>query len=422
MDAGRRVVVTGLGAVTPLACGVRPSWRRLLAGESGVRAIDRVDVSDMPSRVAGQVPGPDEEDGFDPGAWIEPRERRRMDTFIHYAIAAAAEAVEDSGWRPEDDRGRERTGVLIGSGIGGLPGIEAATLSLAEKGRRGVSPFFIPSCLINLASGQVSIRHGFKGPNHSVVTACSTGAHAIGDAARLILWGDADAMVAGGSESAISRLAVAGFSAARALSTGFNDAPARASRPWDRDRDGFVLGEGAGAVVLEDYGHARRRGARIYAEIAGYGLSGDAHHITAPAPDGDGGFRSMRAALDRAGMAPGDVDYVNAHGTSTPLGDEIEHEAVKRLFGGAAAKLSMSSTKSAIGHLLGAAGAVEAIFSILAVHEDAVPPTLNLENPSPGCDLDLVPLEAKRRPVRAALSNSFGFGGTNASLIVRKAP
>ena len=422
MDAGRRVVVTGLGAVTPLACGVRPSWRRLLAGESGVRAIDRVDVSDMPSRVAGQVPGPDEEDGFDPGAWIEPRERRRMDTFIHYAIAAAAEAVEDSGWRPEDDRGRERTGVLIGSGIGGLPGIEAATLSLAEKGRRGVSPFFIPSCLINLASGQVSIRHGFKGPNHSVVTACSTGAHAIGDAARLILWGDADAMVAGGSESAISRLAVAGFSAARALSTGFNDEPARASRPWDRDRDGFVLGEGAGAVVLEDYDHARRRGARIYAEIAGYGLSGDAHHITAPAPDGDGGFRSMRAALDRAGMAPGDVDYVNAHGTSTPLGDEIEHEAVKRLFGGAAANLSMSSTKSAIGHLLGAAGAVEAIFSILAVHEDTVPPTLNLENPSPGCDLDLVPLEAKRRPVRAALSNSFGFGGTNASLIVRKAP
>ena len=422
MDAGRRVVVTGLGAVTPLACGVRPSWRRLLAGESGIRAIDRVDVSDMPSRVAGQVPGPDEEDGFDPGAWIEPRERRRMDTFIHYAIAAAAEAVEDSGWRPEDDRGRERTGVLIGSGIGGLPGIEAATLSLAEKGRRGVSPFFIPSCLINLASGQVSIRHGFKGPNHSVVTACSTGAHAIGDAARLILWGDADAMVAGGSESAISRLAVAGFSAARALSTGFNDEPARASRPWDRDRDGFVLGEGAGAVVLEDYDHARRRGARIYAEIAGYGLSGDAHHITAPAPDGDGGFRSMRAALDRAGMAPGDVDYVNAHGTSTPLGDEIEHEAVKRLFGGAAANLSMSSTKSAIGHLLGAAGAVEAIFSILAVHEDTVPPTLNLENPSPGCDLDLVPLEAKRRPVRAALSNSFGFGGTNASLIVRKAP
>ena len=422
MDAGRRVVVTGLGAVTPLACGVRASWRRLLAGESGIRAIDRVDVSDMPSRIAGQVPGPDEEDGFDPGVWIEPRERRRMDTFIHYAIAAAAEAVEDSEWRPEDDRGRERTGVLIGSGIGGLPGIEAATLSLAEKGRRGVSPFFIPSCLINLASGQVSIRHGFKGPNHSVVTACSTGAHAIGDAARLILWGDADAMVAGGSESAISRLAVAGFSAARALSTGFNDEPARASRPWDRDRDGFVLGEGAGAVVLEDYDHARSRGARIYAEIAGYGLSGDAHHITAPAPDGDGGFRSMRAALDRAGMAPDDVDYVNAHGTSTPLGDEIEHEAVKRLFGGAAANLSMSSTKSAIGHLLGAAGAVEAIFSILAVHEDIVPPTLNLENPSPGCDLDLVPLEAKRRPVRAALSNSFGFGGTNASLIVRKAP
>ena len=419
MIDGRRVVVTGLGMVTPLACGVDATWRRLLAGESGVRRIDRVDVSDMPSKIAGQVPGAESEDGFDPDDYIAPRDRRRMDPFIHYALAASAQAVADSGWEPPDDRARERTGVLIGSGIGGLPGIEAATLTLAEKGPRRVSPFFIPSSLINLASGQVSIRHGFKGPNHAVVTACSTGAHAIGDAARMILLGDADVMVAGGSESAISRLCVAGFSAARALSTGFNDAPARASRPWDRDRDGFVLGEGAGIAVLEDFDHARRRGARAYAEIAGYGLSGDAHHITAPAPDGDGGFRSMRAALERAGMAPDEIDYVNAHGTSTPLGDEIEHDAVKRLFGAAAGALSMSSTKSAIGHLLGAAGAVEAIFSILAVAENVVPPTLNLENPSPGCDLDLVPLEAKERPVRAALSNSFGFGGTNASLIVR---
>ena len=419
MIDGRRVVVTGLGMVTPLACGVDATWRRLLAGESGVRRIDRVDVSDMPSKIAGQVPGAEAEDGFDPDDYIAPRDRRRMDPFIHYALAASAQAVADSGWEPPDDRARERTGVLIGSGIGGLPGIEAATLTLAEKGPRRVSPFFIPSSLINLASGQVSIRHGFKGPNHAVVTACSTGAHAIGDAARMILLGDADVMVAGGSESAISRLCVAGFSAARALSTGFNDAPARASRPWDRDRDGFVLGEGAGIAVLEDFDHARRRGARAYAEIAGYGLSGDAHHITAPAPDGDGGFRSMRAALERAGMAPDEIDYVNAHGTSTPLGDEIEHDAVKRLFGATAGALSMSSTKSAIGHLLGAAGAVEAIFSILAVAENVVPPTLNLENPSPGCDLDLVPLEAKERPVRAALSNSFGFGGTNASLIVR---
>ena len=422
MNADGRVVVTGLGMVTPLAAGVRATWRRLLEGESGIRRIDRVDVSDMPSRIAGQAPGPGEADGFDPGACIDRREQRRMDPFIHYAIGAAEQAVEDAGWRPEDERSRERTGVLIGSGIGGLPGIEAATLTLAEKGPRRVSPFFIPSSLINLASGQVSIRYGFKGPNHAVVTACSTGAHAIGDAARLILWGDADVMIAGGSESAISRLCVAGFSAARALSTGFNDAPERASRPWDRDRDGFVLGEGAGVVVLEDYEHARRRGARVYAEIVGYGLSGDAHHITAPPPDGDGGFRSMKAALARAEMAPEDIDYINAHGTSTPLGDEIEHAAVKRLFGGAARRLSMSSTKSAIGHLLGAAGAVEAIFCILAVAGDVAPPTLNLENPSPGCDLDLVPLAAKERPIRAALSNSFGFGGTNASLIVRKAP
>ncbi len=420
MSDRKRVVVTGLGLVTPLANGVRASWRRLLNAESGIRRIDRVDVSDMPSQIAGQVPDADAEHGFNADKYVPPREQRRMDRFIHYTMGAAAQAVEDADWGPYDSESLERTGVLIGSGIGGLPGIEAATLTLAEKGPRRVSPFFIPSSLINLASGQVSIRYGFKGPNHAVVTACSTGAHAIGDAARLIQAGDADVMVAGGAESTISRLCVAGFAAARALSTGFNDRPGEASRPWDQDRDGFVLGEGAGVVVLEDLEHARRRGAHIYAEIVGYGLSGDAHHITAPAPDGDGGYRSMRAALARAEMAPEDIDYINAHGTSTPLGDEIEHGAVKRLFGAAASQLSMSSTKSAIGHLLGAAGAVEAIFSILAVSENVVPPTLNLHNPSPGCDLDLVPHQARERPVRAALSNSFGFGGTNASLIVRK--
>ena len=343
-----------------------------------------------------------------------------MDPFIHFAIAAATQAVEDAGWVPENEHQRQRTGVLIGSGIGGLPSIEAATLLLHEKGPRRLSPFFIPSCLINLAAGQVSIRFGFKGPNHSVVTACSTGAHAIGDAARMIMWGDAEVMVAGGSEAAISRLGIAGFAAARALSTGFNDQPERASRPWDKARDGFVMGEGAGIVVLEDLEHAKARGANIRAEFAGYGMSGDAYHITAPAPDGDGACRSMRAALDSAGMAVDEIDYINAHGTSTPLGDEIELSAVKRVFGDAAYRLSMSSTKSAIGHLLGAAGAVEAIFSILAITNDTVPPTLNLENPSDGCDIDLVANEAKQRPVRAALSNSFGFGGTNASLIFKK--
>ncbi|MDP6951736.1 MAG: beta-ketoacyl-ACP synthase II, partial [Alphaproteobacteria bacterium] len=344
-----------------------------------------------------------------------------MDPFIHYAIAAAAQAVEQSQWTPEDEAERERTGVLIGSGIGGLPSIEAGSIVLHEKGPRRLSPFFIPSCLINLASGQVSIRHGFKGPNHSVVTACSTGAHAIGDAARMIMLNDADVMVAGGSEAAISRLGIAGFAAARALSTNFNDEPERASRPWDQERDGFVMGEGAGILVLEELEHAKARGATIYAEFAGYGMSGDAYHITAPAPDGDGGFRSMRAALKSAGMTVADIDYVNAHGTSTPLGDEIELGAVKRLFGEDAYRISMSSTKSAVGHLLGAAGAVETIFSILAIANDIVPPTLNLENPSEGCDIDLVPKVAKQRPVRAALSNSFGFGGTNASLIFRKA-
>ncbi|MDP6237660.1 MAG: beta-ketoacyl-ACP synthase II [Alphaproteobacteria bacterium] len=417
----RRVVVTGMGMISPLACGVEATWRRLVAGESGVSAIRGFKTEDLSARIAAQVPREDEADAFNPDDFIAPREQRKMDPFIHYAIAAAAQAVEQAQWTPESEEERERTGVLIGSGIGGLPSIEAGSVVLHERGPRRLSPFFIPSCLINLASGHVSIRYGFKGPNHSVVTACSTGAHAIGDAARMIMLGDADVMVAGGSEAAISRLGIAGFAAARALSTNFNDEPERASRPWDKDRDGFVMGEGAGIVVLEEFEHAKARAATIYAEFAGYGMSGDAYHITAPAPDGNGGFRSMRAALASAGMTVADIDYVNAHGTSTPLGDEIELGAVKRLFGEDAYRISMSSTKSAVGHLLGAAGAVEAIYSILAIANDTVPPTLNLDNPSEGCDIDLVPKAAKQRPVRAALSNSFGFGGTNASLIFRKA-
>ena len=416
----KRVVVTGLGLVTPLACGVQESWQNLLAGRSGLGAITKFDVSDMPARVAGEVPVGDEANAFHVDDYIEPRQQRRMDLFIHFALAAADQAVRDAEWLPTEEEALERTGVLIGSGIGGLPAIEAAAIQLHEKGPRRVSPFFIPSSLINLASGQVSIRFGFKGPNHAVVTACSTGAHAIGDASRMIRLGDADVMVAGGAEAAISRLGIAGFAAARALSTGFNDEPQRASRPWDQGRDGFVMGEGAGVVVLEDIDHARARGARIYAEVVGYGMSGDAYHITAPAPDGDGGFRSMRAALKSAEMTPDDIDYINAHGTSTPLGDEIELGAVKRLFGDAAYDLSMSSTKSSIGHLLGAAGAIEAIFSILAMNDSVVPPTLNLENPSEGCDIDLVPLEAKQRKVSAVLSNSFGFGGTNASVVFKQ--
>ena len=414
----RRVVVTGMGMVTPLACGVEETWERLIAGESGIRAIQSFDVSDLPAKIAGQVPrGETAEGKWNPDDWIDPREQRRIDPFIGYGIAAAMQAVEDSGWKPEDEESRERTGVLIGSGIGGLEAIYESSLLLHERGPRRISPFFIPSALINLASGHVSIRYGFKGPNHSVVTACATGAHAIGDAARMIALDDADVMVAGGAEAAICRLGIAGFAAARALSTHFNDTPEKASRPWDRNRDGFVMGEGAGVVVLEEYEHAKARGAKIYAELVGYGMSGDAHHITAPPEDGNGGFRAMRMALRRAQMNPEEIDYINAHGTSTPLGDEIELGAVKRLFGDHAYKLSMSSTKSAIGHLLGAAGSVEAIFSILAVQRGVVPPTLNLDEPSEGCDIDLVPHQAKERPVRAALSNSFGFGGTNASLI-----
>jgi len=414
----KRVVVTGMGLVTPLGVGVKNNWERLTRGESGVRAIQAFDVTDLPVKIAAQVPRGDTASGlFNADDWVPPKDQRKMDDFIVYAVAAAVEAVEDSGWKPQTDEERELTGVLIGSGIGGLPQIEEAALTLKDKGPRRITPFFIPATLINLASGQVSIRYGFRGPNHAVVTACSTGAHAIGDAARMIQFGDADVMVAGGTEAAVCRLGLAGFAAARALSTNFNDTPQKASRPWDKDRDGFVMGEGSGIVVLEEYGHAKARGAKVYAELIGYGLSGDAYHVTAPPPDGNGGFRSMRSAMRHAQKNPEDIDYINAHGTSTPLGDEIELGAVKRLFGEAAYKLSMSSTKSAIGHLLGAAGSVEAIFSILAVRDGVVPPTLNLDNPSDGCDIDLVPKQAKQRKVRTALSNSFGFGGTNASLI-----
>lgn len=416
----RRVVVTGLGAVTPLASGAQNTWQKLLKSQSGIKGIDTFDVSDIPAKIAGLVPRGEGDGLFNAEDHVSIKDMKKMDDFIVFGIAAADQALADSGWKPETDEDQEATGVLIGSGIGGLPRIAEAS-DLVNNGKtRRVSPFFIPSCLINLVSGQVSIKHGLKGPNHAVVTACSTGAHAIGDASRMIMLGDADVMVAGGAEAAVCRLGMAGFAAARALSTGYNDTPTEASRPWDEGRDGFVMGEGAGCVVLEEYEHAKARGATIYAEVGGYGMSGDAYHITAPAADGNGGFRSMRNALRNAGVNPEDVDYVNAHGTSTPLGDEIELGAVKRLFGDHAAKLSMSSTKSATGHLLGAAGAIEAVFSILAIHEGVVPPTLNLRNPSEACKgIDLVPLEAKPRKVNVALSNSFGFGGTNASLVFK---
>lgn len=414
----RRVVVTGIGLVTPLGCGQKVNWQRLINGESGIRRIEHFEVADLPAKIGGVVVKGTGETEFNPDAVAPAKDRRRMDEFIVYGLGAAIEAVEDSGWKPEDEESRERTGVLIGSGIGGLPSIASGAVTLHESGPRKLSPFFIPASLINLVSGHVSIRYGFKGPNHAVVTACSTGAHAIGDAARLIQWGDADVMVCGGTEAALCRLGIAGFAAARALSTSYNDAPETASRPWDKGRDGFVMGEGSGMLVLEEYEHARKRGAQIYAEVVGYGLSGDAYHITAPAEDGNGGFRSMQMALKRAGIGVEAIDYINAHGTSTPLGDEIELGAVKRLFGDHAYKLAMSSTKSAIGHLLGAAGAVEAIYSILAIRHGVVPPTLNLDNPSDGCDINLVPKAAQERKVRMALSNSFGFGGTNASLVL----
>jgi 3-oxoacyl-[acyl-carrier-protein] synthase II len=417
----RRVVITGLGLVTPLACGVEASWSRLLAGKSGARRVEEFEVSDISSQIACFVPRGDGSDGtFNPDQWMEPKEQRKVDDFIIYAMAAAEQAMRDSGYAAASKEQQERTGVLIGSGIGGLSGIADTSLLLKEKGPRRVSPFFIPGRLINLASGYVSIRHQLKGPNHAVVTACSTGAHAIGDAARLIALDDADVMVAGGAESPICRIALAGFAACRALSTGFNDQPTKASRPYDRDRDGFVIGEGAGIVVLESLEHAKARGARIYAEIVGYGLSGDAYHITAPAEDGDGAFRCMQMALKRAGAGVSEIDYINAHGTSTPMGDEIELGAVERLFANSAGKLSMSSTKSAIGHLLGAAGAVEAIYSVLAMRDNIAPPTLNLDNPSVQTAIDLVPHTAREREINTVLSNSFGFGGTNASLVMRK--
>jgi 3-oxoacyl-[acyl-carrier-protein] synthase II len=416
----RRVVITGLGLVTPLGCGVEASWRRLIAGESGARRVEEFDVSDLSCQVACFIPRGSLSDGkFNADDWMEPKEQRKVDDFIIYAMAAATQALEDARWRTETSAKQERTGVLIGAGIGGLNGIAETSILLKEKGPRRVSPFFIPGRLINLASGYVSIKHGLKGPNHAVVTACSTGAHAIGDAARLIALDDADVMVAGGAESPICRLAIAGFAACRALCTTFNDQPQKASRPYDRDRDGFIMGEGAGIVVLEELEHAKARGAPIYAEVVGYGLSGDAYHITAPAEDGDGAYRSMRMALERAGVEPSDVQYINAHGTST-MGDEIELAAVERLFGNAAGKLAMSSTKSAIGHLLGAAGAVEAIFSVLAIRDNVAPPTLNLDHPSVDTPVNLVPHKAQARRIDTALSNSFGFGGTNASLLLRR--
>jgi len=415
----RRVVVTGLGMVTPLGVGVDRNWSQILAGKSGISRITRFDVDDIACQIAGQVPGADEDGGLNLDDFIDPREQRRQDRFIQLGVVAAQLAVEDSGWKPEDRESQNRTGVMIGSGIGGLETIVKTDQLMGERGTRKISPFFIPSALINLVSGHVSIKYGFRGPNHAVVTACSTGAHAIGDAARMVALDDADVMVAGGAEAAVCRIGMAGFAAARALSTGYNDQPEKGSRPWDKGRDGFVMGEGAGIVVLEELEHAKARGATIYAEVKGYGMSGDAYHITAPAEDGDGGFRAMQAALNRAGLAPTDIDYVNAHGTSTPLGDLIEAGAVRRLLGDAVGSVSMSSTKSATGHLLGAAGAIEAIYSVKAVQTGEVPPTLNLEDPEDAvADFDLVPLKSRKREVRNAMSNSFGFGGTNASLII----
>jgi 3-oxoacyl-[acyl-carrier-protein] synthase II len=417
----RRVVVTGLGMMTPLACGVEATWQRLLAGESGIRPIEKFEVSDLPCRIAGEIPRGDGSDGtFNADDWMEPKERRKVDDFILYAMGAAKQALDDADWHPREYEDQVASGVLIGSGIGGIEGIAETAVQLKERGPRRISPFFIPGRIINLASGYVSIAHSLKGPNHAVVSACSTGAHAIGDAGRLVALGDADVMVAGGAESPVSRISLAGFAACRALSTGFNETPERASRPYDRDRDGFVMGEGAGTVVLEEYDHAKRRGARIYGELVGYGLSGDAYHITAPAEDGDGALRCMKAALRRADMSPADVDYINAHGTSTPLGDEVELKAVERLVGNSASRIAMSSTKSSIGHLLGAAGAVEAIFCLLALRDQVAPATVNLDNPSVVTPIDLVPHKPQSRSINVTLSNSFGFGGTNASLVFRR--
>lgn len=420
----RRVVVTGMGMVSPLGVGVDHNWSEIIAGKSGIKKIEHFDVSDIPSQIAGIIPRSEDENptngAFNPDLFMAPKEQRKVDIFIVYGMAAAQEAIKDSGWEPSDDEAFNRTGVLIGSGIGGLDEIYKSSTIMNERGPRRLSPFFVPAALINLISGHVSIKYGYKGPNHSVVTACATGTHAIGDAARLIALDDADVMIAGGAEGAVCRLGVAGFAAARALSTGYNDTPEAASRPWDDARDGFVIGEGAGVVVLEEYEHAKKRGAKIYGEVTGYGLSGDAHHITSPAEDGNGGYRAMEAALKRAKLNPEDIDYVNAHGTSTPVGDGIEFGAVKRLFSNALDTMSMSSTKSAIGHLLGAAGAVEAIYALKALETGVMPPTLNLDNPSENCTgIDLVPKEAKEKEIKTVLSNSFGFGGTNASVIMQ---
>lgn len=420
----RRVVITGMGIVSPLGMGLDHNWSSITAGKSGIKKIEHFDVSDIPSKVAGIIPCTDSEnptDGaFNPDLYVEPKEQRKTDIFITYGLAAAQEAIENSGYMAETEEQKNRTGVLIGSGIGGLDEIYKTSTLMNEKGPRRISPFFVPAALINLTSGHVSIKYGYRGPNHSVVTACATGTHAIGDAARLIAFDDADVMIAGGAEGAVCRIGVAGFAAARALTTGYNDTPEAASRPWDEGRDGFVIGEGAGIVVLEEYEHAKARGAKIYAEVVGYGLSGDAHHITSPAEDGNGGYRAMEAALKRAKLNPEDIDYINAHGTSTPVGDGIEFGAVKRLFANALDTISMSSTKSAIGHLLGAAGAVEAIYAAKAIETGILPPTLNLDNPSENCKgIDLVPKQAKEKRVDIALSNSFGFGGTNASLILK---
>lgn len=417
----RRVVVTGIGMVSPLAGNAEETWAGILAGRSGAARITNFEVSDLPCQIACQVKRGDGTNGtWNPDAWMEPKEQRKVDDFIIYAVSAATQALADAQWAPKTAKDQNATGVLVGSGIGGLGGIYEASLILKERGPRRLSPFFVPGRLINLGSGHISIMHGLKGPNHSVVTACSTGAHAIGDAGRLIMLGDADVMVAGGAESAVNRLGMAGFAACRALSTSFNDAPEKGSRPYDKDRDGFVMGEGAGCVVLEEYEHARARGAKIYGELIGYGLSGDAYHITAPSEDGDGAFRCMSAAIKRAGVAPSEIDYINAHGTSTPLGDEIELGAVQRVIGDAAKTISMSSTKSAIGHLLGAAGAVESIFSLLAIRDNVAPPTLNLDNPSVETVIDLVAHKPRHRRIDVALSNSFGFGGTNASVVFRR--
>jgi len=417
----RRVVVTGLGTVSPLGCGVEPTWANILASRSGARRIDDFQVDDIACQIAHRIPlGPLSEGKFNPDDWMDSKEQRKVDPFIVFGMAAATQAIADAGVEPKTQEDAERTGVLIGSGIGGVGGIYDASITLFEKGPRRVSPFFVPGRIINMVSGNVSIRFGLKGPNHSVVTACSTGAHAIGDSWRIIAMGDADVMVAGGAESPVNRISVAGFAACRALSTGFNDRPTEASRPYDKDRDGFVMGEGAAVVVLEEYERAKARGAKIYGEVIGYGMSGDAYHITAPAPDGDGGYRCMQMAVKRAGIAPADIDYINAHGTSTQLGDEIELGAVTRLLGDAAPKAAMSSTKSAIGHLLGAAGAIEAIFSLLAIRDNVAPPTLNLDNPSVETPINLVPKVPLKKQIDVALSNSFGFGGTNASLIFRR--